>query len=58
MSLAYTTPSRSSTRSRRLVRLDTVNFTLVGLALLLTAIAIFRWRAANAPEPPRNPIGF
>jgi hypothetical protein len=40
------------------MRFDTLNFTLIGLALLFVSIAIFRSHAANTPEPPRNPIGF
>ena len=40
------------------MRFDTLNFTLVGLGVLLLGVALFRSHAFNAPRPPKNPIGF
>ena len=40
------------------MRFDTLNFTLVGLAAFLLAVAVFRSQAYNAPVTPKNPIGF
>jgi len=40
------------------MRFDTLNFTLVGLAALLVAVAVFRSHAFNAATRPKNPIGF
>jgi hypothetical protein len=40
------------------MRFDTLNFTLVRLAALLVAVAVFRSHAFNAPTRSKNPIGF
>ena len=37
---------------------DTLNFTLLCLAVLFLGIALYRYRTFKAPSVPRNPIGF
>lgn len=38
---------------------DTLNVALIGLAVLLLVIAVYRYRGSIPPPPaPKNPIGF